>query len=1393
MSDNIRIRTTPGGDNNFLKVNINQKFDFIEILSLKISQNDAYKRFCSDYGVVVGRVIVNNGVGVPNAKVSVFIPIDEEDKLDPDIFGLYPFETVTDTNSDGIPYNLLPNNSKGKDDCFTVIGTFPSKREIQDNDNLSKIYRKYYKFTTTTNNSGDYMLFGLPVGTHFLHCEVDISDIGFLSQKPYELITQGGTANNFKSASKYKNRLDSTSLSQLKKFSPISVNVQPFWGDLDQCEVGITRNDIDLQFSINPSALFTGSIFTDSGKNTVTKKCLPRPRIGEHDQLSTGAGTVEMIRKTRNGEIERFDINGGEVIDDDGTWNYLIPMNLDYITTSEEGDLVPTNDPTKGIPTRTTTRFRIKIRNSNGAYLVPNNPENKASTDYSFDQSTKDESFVDIYWNEIYSVKNYIPRIQQTNANDLVEEFTGIKDVDSGSALQFPFNKIGININPLFAIICVFLNIFVLIVGLINDIIINVVNFVLSVINEVLRAICIITVIIGDIISVFGADPCDICLQPERCRQLGSCSAACNCDLIPYVPYIYLDCDGEKYVIGLLARLPVALQATQYSVSGVDPLSADACTNNNNTPINYSFYYVGNNTAPTNDIDASAGWLDCQARLLVESLNLIQFDFYNDWVNGTLYSFQFDISNDRNRFCDIDDTNNQFGPIKPPTFIRDTCTLSSPIEDKMNICDKDTSAGQCGLTVKTLEGIIKKFDDIFYYAPKSHSGNKFFATDIINLGSMVDCNWRGTPKIYPFLLDTSFNIPSLSPEREDPNDFSSDIIETGFDTFLSNANPYLVADIGCFPVAFIFTNLNSCVNIRRFCELGAGLDEKRGNGSPVNNRIDNDDVDAEFVRGAFAYLNGLPDFEGVKFDKITSSDFGEDNGEYYEVFRDLKTQNRLGERSSSFYFYFGLNKGKTSYDKILKNFFPECEPEIENDFVILGQVTQEDDNTPTPTGEIDIQIVNGLAPYDVTWTGPNQYSNNIINYQQDTQTISNLFVGTYNVTVIDSLNRLSTRSFYVPGPIAVNCSLQTTPLTTSISNDGEILVSIFNGTAPFSITLVDDNTGLTGGTVSNTYNTSNTFLSLGPSTYTVTVTDSLGTICERKIDINDLPSLQISASTSDVSCFGDSNGVAFLTILNGNAPFDIEWKDSSNNILADNVNALTSLNTGNYTVTVTDSGGNGNSVTQNFTISEPIDISYTVTKLNIGCKGDDTGEIRFSNVVSENSVDISYTDSNGTNIVQTVSNSNGSYNILNLGIGFKQIKIKDKGTGCEKIENINIEEPDNDLSINLVNTTTSSTNTKLDAIATDGWGDTPVGNPAPGNTYEFIWQVKTGGSYQTITNNPSIGVYSFTILNLIAQGKSVLYISYPPNSTGLDVRCRIKGINGNTGAFCEKITQPISI
>ena len=58
MSKSYRIRTTPGIDKN-IRIDIQQDFDLIEILSLKLKQVDFYTRFCAYYCVVVGRVIAN--------------------------------------------------------------------------------------------------------------------------------------------------------------------------------------------------------------------------------------------------------------------------------------------------------------------------------------------------------------------------------------------------------------------------------------------------------------------------------------------------------------------------------------------------------------------------------------------------------------------------------------------------------------------------------------------------------------------------------------------------------------------------------------------------------------------------------------------------------------------------------------------------------------------------------------------------------------------------------------------------------------------------------------------------------------------------------------------------------------------------------------------------------------------------------------------------------------------------------------------------------------------------------------------------------------------------------------------------------------------------------------
>ena len=414
MNRSIRIRTTPGGGDKYINIKLDQEFDFIEVLSLKISQAEVYRKFSSDYGVVAGRVIANNGVGVPNAKVSIFVPITEEDNNDVNIKSLYPYSVITDTDRNGIRYNLLPNETQRE--CHNPVGTMLSKREFLDNDFMVEIYDKYYKYSTVTNNAGDYMIFGIPVGQYMVHMDVDLSDIGVLSQRPYDMIRSGSNPNMFESPTKFKTSSNLDSLVQIKS-SNSGVNVQPFWGDKEQYEVGINRVDFSLAYLFEPSAIFMGSIFSDNDKNSISKSCRPRKKTGNLCEMVSGDGTIEMIRKTISGNIERYDVDGGSVIDSDGNWAYQIPMNLDYMVTDEYGNLIPSEDPEKGIPTSAMVRFRVSMNQSGGegrlrtrgSYLVPNNPGDKTvltQIDYEFNENTKDSSLAHLKWNKIYSLKN---------------------------------------------------------------------------------------------------------------------------------------------------------------------------------------------------------------------------------------------------------------------------------------------------------------------------------------------------------------------------------------------------------------------------------------------------------------------------------------------------------------------------------------------------------------------------------------------------------------------------------------------------------------------------------------------------------------------------------------------------------------------------------------------------------------------------------------------------------------------------------------------------------------------------------------------------------------------------------------------------------------------------
>ena len=478
FNKSYRIRTEIGENAPSLHVKLDRNYDTLEIMSLKIDQVNSYKLHTSEYGVVAGRVLANDAFGVPNAKVSVFINIDNNDINDVVKTILYPYNTTYSKDKNGVRYNLLPNEQITN--CHTVIGTFPEKQYMLDNDSVLEVFDKYYKFTTRTNNAGDYMIFGVPVGSQTIHVDIDLSDIGILSQKPRDMVYKGYNIEQFENPNKFKYSTNLDSLTQVISQDNVT-EVIPFWGDEEEGTIGITRCDINIQYKFEPTCIFMGSVVSDTASNGISKKCIPTPGMGAMDEITTGSGTIEMIRKTPSGDVEEFQVKGTQLINGDGVWCYQIPMNLDYMMTDEFGNMVPTNDPDKGIPTRTRVRFRISMQDFDSdsvnmfrcKVLVPHNPNIYSDDcidelDYDYGTKTKDTSYRDLFWNCVYSVKSYIPRIQK-GTNWKNEKFTGFKRVNYyNDKNPIPYNNIRIRIPFMYMILCALIKFYINIVSWVN-------------------------------------------------------------------------------------------------------------------------------------------------------------------------------------------------------------------------------------------------------------------------------------------------------------------------------------------------------------------------------------------------------------------------------------------------------------------------------------------------------------------------------------------------------------------------------------------------------------------------------------------------------------------------------------------------------------------------------------------------------------------------------------------------------------------------------------------------------------------------------------------------------------------------------------------------------------
>lgn len=1194
MSNNsIRIRTTPDGKDKYVKVKLDQEFDFIEILSLKITQAEAYRNFCADYGVVVGRVFVNNGFGVPNARVSIFIPIDDVDKDDPIISGLYPYEVVSDRDIDGKRYNLLPKNSETDNDCYTPVGTFPNKREILDDPEMNHVYCKYYKFTTSTNYAGDYMIFGVPTGNYTIHVDADISDIGIASQRPYDSISQGAPIQMFDSPTKFKGGNNLDRLIQIKSTNS-GVNVQPFWGSVENCEIGISRIDLDLNYEIKPSAIFMGGVFGDSDNNSVNKNCRPRRKMGKICEQNTSEGTIEMIRKTIDGKIEKLDIEGGRLIDDNGAWAYQIPMNLDYYYTNEFGELVLSEDPNKGIPTRANVRFRIAMDGTGGEgrlrtranYLVPHNPNDKNEIDYEFGELTKDFSFRDLYWNKIYSVSNFISRYQRSKSFNTVKNrnFVGLKDVDDcvGDKQPTPFNRVNTVFNPLFFIICLIMRIIEFILFVINSVIITVINLLLFPWNKLMGFLC----RASRILRRFG-------------RPLRFLRFFCRL-IIPYVKCIYAKCPFDEPKVYYFA--PGCIKGKAPFGQGYKELEKEVPST------------LIKNTIPELS--------NCVAASMARTLNLFQFDFYNDWLNGSLYYYlvKYKKRRRKEKYCNYDCSG---GKCKSSILV-DTCYTS---EDSFN---------SMGLN----EGLIKKYNNELYYAPIKKDGSlKLYATEIINLGSVFKCDWQGVPKIQEFLVPTTYIIPPIIDEYTDEDPA---VLETTGQIDIGSSFDGLFFKISC---AGLSSNKRQTLNIRHACEFGVDLDEieEEDNGTirEPNANIGSFEINSEYgkyVRDTFFGLNNvvnnvdisLPYSTDFNLCNVGDYDFSSDsignvpncslqqNGTDYVNFRGYLNNNSFSQPKHSFYFYFGLVPGSTGLEKMNSKFFTKCFPELTLEFFIRIDDTTAISQDGAEDGTATFTIISGIGPFEYTISGPNGYNTSGSLTQPDaTLTLNGLAQGGYTIIVTDDSGVSITQTFEISGPIPLYASATVSATNTALSApyNGQItLVSVGGGSGTYTATLYNSNGQIVSGTTcSGNINSAQgnptpitqlpvSFCGLPPdiapntnpqlsgfSGYYIIVRDTSTpqqTFEIYDLTLNGVSGLNVQIVTTNTTCYDSTNGIIKVNVSGGLDPYTIEttpFNDTDNPIFIGSLSDM--VRVGRYITKVTDS-----STPPQVFISQPYDV-----------------------------------------------------------------------------------------------------------------------------------------------------------------------------------------------------------
>jgi hypothetical protein len=378
-------------------------------------------------------------------------------------------------------------------------------------------------------------------------------------------------------------------------------------------------------------------------------------------------------------------------------------------------------------------------------------------------------------------------------------------------------------------------------------------------------------------------------------------------------------------------------------------------------------------------------WAACVKELLAEELGLVKFHFYNDWVIGSLYSVLFDYKSrfkkkgkSLERFCDYDCRAPNvdvptFCPTTPPEkdpnfkHRRNRCYDSYIAEsyifndEPRTTCSEDTLLWNMA-TINSPNGspngrgLIVEHNGFFYYTARhdieinsvngsnvasnnltvSEKYKLLFATNIIELGSMVTCDRDGEPFVINNVESTTYQLDNGTKVLYDFTDcftscpinrygtqlMSQAGIEIAFAQAADNAPIYTGDDGELYELigaesqvpdyddnnGVIIFDRNDIVLRRLLCE--------NFNYYGVSGTYNSSEVPTDYpLAPPPAYL------EEISLDLSSPNDILEFTiDECVGLDDDAKPSKKM----PPYYMYFGIRQGQSSLDKLRKNYFDRC-------------------------------------------------------------------------------------------------------------------------------------------------------------------------------------------------------------------------------------------------------------------------------------------------------------------------------------------------------------------------------------------------------------------------------------------------------------------------------------